>query len=399
MCHEASGTALTNVLGFGKGRSSLKILAKTQLIFLSWATTPGRNHPRMLTALQEAKRNGARSWRGQSAAGDRLISFMNPQRARRLARLTTKIADLFLQVRINGDVPLFQRHSQSLVEAEDAGRARHCLGLSSAQHGCVEALLDESVPRRGNTIERVSGIARSDIHKAAEWALFLPTASSSVGASGNAAPQNGPGNVQEMLTCCSSAGHWPSPAPRMLRSRALERVKATHDGRVGAAQAEFLDALGKAFDFQPPHEHGLDSQKSVKGDARRQVKVFLSLGGNFLLALSIRITPAEALSRTNLTVRIGTKLNRSDLVTGRQAIILPCLGPRRRTSRRRPRTRPANHQFVSCENSMGVIQSSRARLHPRHPASWARLRSSAAWLTRCSAAAPRSDWLAWAEDL
>jgi anaerobic selenocysteine-containing dehydrogenase len=124
---------------------------------------------------------------------------------------------------------------------------------------------------------------------------------------------------------------------------------------------EFLDALGRAFAFAPLRAHGLDSQKSVKAMHDRRGKVFISLGGNFLMALPDTAYTAEALSRTNLTVRIGTKLNRSDLVTGRQALILPCLGRTERDVAPPTAARPAMHQFVSCENSMGVIEWSRGR--------------------------------------
>lgn len=162
--------------------------------------------------------------------------------------------------------------------------------------------------------------------------------------------------------------------------------------------APFLDALGKAFAFNPPREHGLDSQKSVKAMHDGRAKVFVSLGGNFLLALSDTAYTAEALSRTNLTVRIGTKLNRSDLVTGRQALILPCLGRTERDITPATSTRPAVEQFTSTENSMGVIQWSRGKFAPASP----HLMGETAIVCRMAhailGANTTVDWPAWADN-
>src|SRR5882724_983275 len=118
MCHEASGTGLTNVLGFGKGTIKLDDLAKAQLIFIV-GHNPGTNHPRMLTALQAAKRNGAKIVAVNPLPETGLIGFMNPQEPLGLLGVATPIADLFLQVRINGDVPLFKGILKLLVERED----------------------------------------------------------------------------------------------------------------------------------------------------------------------------------------------------------------------------------------------------------------------------------------
>src|SRR5882762_7998360 len=170
MCHEASGTALTNVLGFGKGTVKLDDFEKTQLV-LVMGQNHGTNHPRMLTALQEAKRNGAKIVAVNPLPETGLISFMNPQEPLGLLGVSTKIADLFLQVRINGDVPLFKGILKALAEAEDRQPGSAIAwDFVRANTAGVEALFDHVRAASWDEIVRVSGIERSQIETAAEWA-------------------------------------------------------------------------------------------------------------------------------------------------------------------------------------------------------------------------------------
>jgi molybdopterin-dependent oxidoreductase alpha subunit len=398
MCHESSGTALTNVLGFGKGTVKLEDFAKTQLIFIV-GHNPGTNHPRMLTALQQAKRNGAKIVAVNPLPETGLIGFMNPQEPLGMLGMATPIADLFLQVRINGDVPLFKGIVKVLVEREDreSGSAINWDYVRANTAG-VDALLDDVRAASWDDVVRVSGIERSQIETAAEWARTSERmiVSWCVGVTQH---HNGPGNVQEMLNLLLLRGAMAKPGAGACCVRGHSNVQG--DRTMGVwerPRPEFLGALAKAFSFQPPHEHGLDSQKSVNAMHDGCGKVFISLGGNFLLAISDTAYAAEALTRTNLTVRIGTKLNRSDLVTGRQALILPCMG--RTESDVTPATpsRPARQQFVSCENSMGVIQWSRGTFAPASP----KLMGETAIVCRLAHAVLGSratvDWLAWADN-
>jgi molybdopterin-dependent oxidoreductase alpha subunit len=398
MCHEASGTALTNVLGFGKGTVKLEDFAKAQLIFVV-GHNPGTNHPRMLTALQAAKRNGARIVAVNPLPETGLISFMNPQEPLGLLGKATPIADLFLQVRINGDVPLFKGILKTLIESEDRkpGSAIAWDYVRANTVG-VEALLDEVRAASWDEIVRVSGIERSQIETAANWARTSDRIIVSW-CLGVTQHHNGPGNIQEMLNLLLLRGAMAKPGAGVSCVRGHSNVQG--DRTMGVwerPRPEFLNALSKAFSFQPPLEHGFDSQKSVKAMHDGRGKVFVSLGGNFLLALSDTAYTAEALSRTNLTVRIGTKLNRSDLVTGRQALILPCLGRTEAEVTPGTASQPSKQQFVSCENSMGVIQSSRGTFAPASPS----LMGETAIVCRMAQAVlddrATVDWLAWAND-
>jgi molybdopterin-dependent oxidoreductase alpha subunit len=123
----------------------------------------------------------------------------------------------------------------------------------------------------------------------------------------------------------------------------------------------FLDALGAEFGFSPPRAHGLDAVNSIRAMHDGRVRVFFGMGGNFLSASPDTAFTGEALSRCSLTVQVSTKLNRSHLVTGRRALILPCLG---RTERD---VQSSGEQFVSVEDSMGKVHASRGVLEPASP--------------------------------
>lgn len=125
-----------------------------------------------------------------------------------------------------------------------------------------------------------------------------------------------------------------------------------------APSAEFLVRIEKSFNFKPPYEKGYDTVESIKAMHEGKAKVFFALGGNFLSATPDTEFTAEALRKCKLTIQVSTKLNRSHLVHGKEALILPCLG------RSDKDMTGGSMQFVSCENSTGVVQSSKGVLDP-----------------------------------
>ena len=398
MCHESSGTALTHVLGFGKGTVKLDDFAKAELIF-TVGQNPGTNHPRMLSALQRAKRAGAHIVAVNPLPEAGLMGFMNPQEVLGILGKRTPLADHFLQVRINGDVALFKGILKALVERDDreTGSAIDWEYVRTYTEG-IDPLLADVRAASWEVIVRASGIDRAQIDEAADlvrrseriiacWCLGLTQ------------HRNGPGNIQELLNLLLVRGAMGKPGAGACCVRGHSNVQGDRTMGVWERPApEFLDALEQAFGFAPPRAHGLDSVKSVKAMHDGRVKVFVSLGGNFLRAVPDTAYAAEALSRTRLTVRIGTKLNRSDLVTGQQALILPCLGRAERDITPAAATRPGVHQFVSCENSMGVVEKSLGRATPASPV----LMGETAIVCRMAhavlGARSRIDWLAWAND-
>jgi len=398
MCHESSGAALNHVFGFGKGTALLEDFEKAQLVFVV-GQNPGTNHPRQLSALQQAKRAGAKIISVNPLPEAGLMAFKNPQEPLGLLGIGTRLTDLFLQVKINGDIPLFKGIMKCLVEAEDRqpGSAIDWNYVRQNTAG-IEALLDDLRAADWNDIVQGSGISRADIQTAAEWTQSAERIIL-CWCLGVTQHHNGTRNVQEMMNLLMLRGAVAKPGAGPCCVRGHSNVQG--DRTMGVwerPKPEFLDRLAQAFQFDPPRHHGVDSQRAVLAMQAGKIKVFVSLGGNFLMAVSDTHFTAQALQKTNLTVRIGTKLNRSDLVTGRQSLILPCLG--RTEADLRPATagRPSRPQFTSMENSMGIVQASAGTFSPASP----HLLGETEIVCRLAQAVlgTRStvDWQAWGDD-
>ncbi|HYY98031.1 MAG TPA: molybdopterin dinucleotide binding domain-containing protein, partial [Pyrinomonadaceae bacterium] len=168
--------------------------------------------------------------------------------------------------------------------------------------------------------------------------------------------------IREMANVMFLRGHIGRPGAGLCPVRGHSNVQG--DRTMGIWERptdEFLNSLAREFDFEPPRRHGLDTVETIRAMHDRRVRVFFAVGGNFLSATPDTEFTAEALRRCRLTAHVSTKLNRAHLVTGEQALILPCLG---RTERD---VQKGGEQFVSVENSMGVVHSSRGSLEPASP--------------------------------
>ncbi|WGD38803.1 FdhF/YdeP family oxidoreductase [Streptomyces cathayae] len=361
LCHESSGFALHETLGTGKGTVSLDDLHHTDLIFLV-GQNPGSNHPRMLSALEEAKHNGARIIAVNPLPETGLRRFKNPQKARGVVGPGTQIADRFLHIRLGGDMALFQGLNRLLLEAEDARPGQvldhdfirtHTTGFDefaahvravdwqdvAAATGLtreeIEQVRDEVLRSRRVIVCWAMGITQ---HKHAvptirEFVNFLMLRGNLGRAGTGACPVRGHSNVQGDRT----VGIW-------------EQMPDS-----------FLDALQREFGFDPPRAHGLDSVDSIRAMREGRIKVFLGLAGNFVRAAPDSAVTEDALRRCRLTAQISTKLNRSHTVCGDTALILPTLG---RTERD---VQADGEQFVTVENSMSEVHTSRGRLRPASP--------------------------------
>ncbi len=398
MCHESSGAAMNRMFGFGKGTVLLEDFHKADLVIVV-GQNPGTNHPRQLTALQESKRAGARIIVVNPLPETGLISFMNPQEPLGLLGKATKLCDLFLQVKIGGDIPLFKGIMKRLVELDDQRRGAGIdWSYIEANTKGVEELLADIRAADWNELVEVSGISRAQIEEAATW-VQQSERTILCWCLGVTQHHNGTHTVQEMMNLLLLRGMIGKSGAGACCVRGHSNVQG--DRTMGVwerPKPEFLDKLAKAFHFEPPRHHGLDSQRTVLAMKEGKIKVFVSLGGNFLMALSDTRYTAQALSQVGLTVRIGTKLNRADLVIGKQAILLPCLGRTEADVRPAANGKPERIQLVSTENSMGVIQQSTGRFAPASPS----LRGETRILCEMAHATlgNRStvDWLAWADD-
>jgi molybdopterin-dependent oxidoreductase alpha subunit len=361
MCHESSGSGLMETIGVGKGTVTLEDFDLAQAIYVI-GQNPGTNHPRMLSALERAKLKGCKLVHINPLPEVGMTRFKHPQHVLGLIGGGTELADLFLQVRINGDVALLKGISKAVLALEER-RPGEVLDpefltqYTSGFEGFVESLRAvswaEIVEQSGVSKEKLEEAAR--IFVESERTIFC-------WAMGLTQHRNAVANIQEIVNLMLLRGQVGKPGAGFCPVRGHSNVQG--DRTVGIWErpgAAFLDKLGAEFDFEPPRNHGFDTVKSIQAMHDGQGKVFFALGGNFLSATPDTEFTAEALRRCRLTAHVSTKLNRSHLITGERALILPCLG---RTEIDVQSTGP---QFVTTENSMGVVQISRGSLEPASP--------------------------------
>ncbi|HZH32246.1 MAG TPA: FdhF/YdeP family oxidoreductase [Pyrinomonadaceae bacterium] len=360
MCHESSGSALSETIGVGKGTVTLDDFAEAEAIFVI-GQNPGTNHPRMLSTLQAAKRRGCRIVHINPLPEAGMSRFKHPQEVfDTLAGRGTQLADLFLQVRINGDVALLQGISKEVLE-EDARRGGGAVLDRDfiATHTDGFAEFAASLARVGwDEITEGCGIGREQIRQAAQ-AFIESERTIFCWAMGLTQHRNAVANIQEIVNLLLLRGQIGRPGAGVCPVRGHSNVQG--DRTMGIWERPtpaFLDALAREFDFEPPRRHGFDTVEAIKAMHAGRAKVFFAMGGNFLSATPDTEYTAAALRRLRLTVQVSTKLNRAHLITGERALILPCLG------RTEIDWQATGEQFVSAENSMGVVQSSRGNLQP-----------------------------------
>ncbi|MBO1335413.1 FdhF/YdeP family oxidoreductase [Streptomyces sp. VRA16 Mangrove soil] len=352
MCHESSGSALTETIGIGKGSVLLEDLYKADLIIVA-GQNPGTNHPRMLSALEKAKAGGARIISVNPLPEAGLEKFKNPQTPRGLAK-GASLTDLFLQIRLGGDQALFRLLNKLILGtpgAVDEGFvAEHTHGFEEFAAAARTADWTETL--------KATGLSRADIERALEmvlaskrtvvcWAMGLTQHKHSVP------------TIREVVNFLLLRGNIGRPGAGVCPVRGHSNVQGDRTMGIFERPAPaFLDALEKEFDFAPPREHGLDVVRAIRALRDGEAKVFFAMGGNFVSASPDTDVTEAAMRRARLTVHVSTKMNRSHTVTGARALILPTLG---RTERD---LQGSGEQFVTVEDSMGMVHASRGRLEP-----------------------------------
>ena len=355
MCHESTSVALAESIGIGKASVTLADVYSAKLLVLA-GQNPGTNHPRMLSALEIAKRNGAKLIAINPLREAGLINFRNPQKVRGLVGHGTDLADLHLPIKINGDLALFQALGKLLVswDAIDADFiARYARGFA-AWRDHVTALSWER-------ITDVTGLSREQITAAAEL-LRDSDATVFCWAMGLTQHHNAVATIKEITNVALAQGNIGKPGAGLMPVRGHSNVQG--DRTMGIWErppAHFLDRLGAEFGFNPPRENGLDTVDAIRALRDGQARVFIGLGGNFVQAAPDTDVTAAALRSARLTVQISTKINRSHLTCGEIALILPTLG---RTERDLQASGP---QFVSVEDSTCSVHASRGPLLPASP--------------------------------
>lgn len=358
MCHESSGVALGESLGIGKGSVKLEDFYETEVIIIL-GQNPGTNHPRMLTALQKAKANGAIIIAINPLPETGLMGFNNPQTIRGLLGSNSSLADIFLPIKISGDMALLQALEILLLEEEikSPGNVFDNDFIAKNTEG-YNAFIHHLQQQNAERLAVESGVGLADIKQAADilkdkkkiivcWAMGLTQ------------HKNAVDTIKEIVNLLLLKGSIGKRGAGTCPVRGHSNVQGDRTmGIYEKPSAGFLQAIRDNFNFIPPMSPGYDVVDSIKAMHKEKAKVFFAMGGNFLSATPDTSYTAEALRKCKLTVHVSTKLNRSHLVHGTEALILPCLG-------RSDKDILNNEvQFISCENSMSVVQSSKGNLKP-----------------------------------
>ena len=361
MCHESSGSALNETLGVGKGTVSLLDLDTAPLIIIA-GQNPGTNHPRMLTSLEKAKKNGGAIVAINPLPEAGLMRFENPQNPLGLLGTRfgggTALADDFLQIRIGGDQALFRGLGKHLLEREEATGtvfdhafiAEHTLGLEDYLASLRETSWEE--------ITAASGIPKAEITKVGDRMIASP-GTIVCWAMGLTQHKHSVATLRDVVNVLLLQGNVGKPGAGVCPVRGHSNVQGDRTmGIFERMPAAFHDALDKRFRFESPRRHGFDTVAAIRAMRDGKARVFMGMGGNFVRATPDTNVTEQALRNTRLTVQVSTKLNRSHLVTGTRALILPALG---RTDRD---TQAGGDQRVTVEDSMSAVHASTGRLQP-----------------------------------
>ncbi len=358
MCHESSGSALTETVGIGKGSVTLDDFKYADLVLVI-GQNPGTNHPRMLTALTETKKNGGKIISINPLLEVGLKNFSDPQNPMQWFGKGEELTDLFLQVKINGDVALLKAILFLLNEKEKQNPGavfdhnfiqKQTLGYDAFINNLEQQNLAELIAQ--------TGISKKEIEAAVEmiaankkiivcWAMGLTQ------------HKNGVDNIREIVNLLLLKGSIGKQGAGTCPVRGHSNVQGDRTMGIWEKPKEaFLDSLDHHFNMKSPRKHGLDVVEAIEAMHQKKARFFLGMGGNFISATPDTEYTAEALRHCDLTVHISTKINRSHLIHGKKALILPCLG------RTEKDMQSSGEQFVSVENSMGVVSKSEGILEP-----------------------------------
>ena len=358
MCHESSGAALSETLGIGKGSVTLEDFDHAELVMVI-GQNPGTNHPRMLSALRNTKEAGGKIICINPLPEAGLISFKDPQRPLDWVGRGTDLADLFIPVRINGDLALIKAILFLINEKEKKKKgAQFDWEFIASKTSGFELFINDLEKQDFNFLVNQSGVDEQLIIEAAElvaakkkiiicWAMGLTQ------------HKNAVSNIQELVNLLLLKGSIGKKGAGTCPVRGHSNVQG--DRTMGIWEKpplSFLNKLKEVFNFNPPKEHGFDVVEAIKAMHNKKAKVFIALGGNFISATPDTVFTSAAMKNCDLTVHVSTKLNRSHLIHGKKALILPVLG------RSELDVQQSGEQFVTVENSMGIVHSSKGTLPP-----------------------------------
>ena len=356
MCHESSGAALSETLGIGKGSVTLTDFNHTDLVIVI-GQNPGTNHPRMLTALKDTKKHGGKIITINPLPEVGLLEFKDPQNPIKWLS-GDKLTDVFLQIKINEDVALLKAIMLLLFEKEKTNpgsidfdfirekTAGYDNFIADLNTHSIDELIERTGIKKALVIEAVDLIAtRKKIIIC--WAMGLTQ------------HKNAVDNIREIVNLLLLKGSIGKQGAGTCPVRGHSNVQGDRTMGIWEKPPDvFLDSLEKEFNFNAPRNHGYDVVDAIEAMHNNKAKIFFGMGGNFISATPDTEFTAEAMRKCSLTVQVSTKLNRSHLIHGKTALILPCLGRSEKDFQK------SGEQFVSVENLMGVVHQSRGTLQP-----------------------------------
>jgi formate dehydrogenase major subunit len=358
MCHESSGTALSDTIGIGKGSVSVPDLERADLILIA-GQNPGTNHPRMLSTLEKAKGNGAKIIAVNPLHEAGLRRFKDPQKVNGVIGSGVDIADEYLQIRIGGDLALFQGIGKLLFEAEDAAPGTVIDSMFVEEHTAnIEEYEKHARTVDLETVVEASGLTLSQIRATAD-AIAKADKVIICWAMGITQQRHGVDTIREMTNVLLLRGMMGKPGAGVCPVRGHSNVQGDRTMGIWEQMPEsFLAAMDAEFGIESPRKHGYDTVDAIRAMRDGKASVFMAMGGNFVRATSDSAVTEKALQSCELTVQVSTKLNRSHVKAGKTALILPTLG---RTDRD---MQAGGRQNVSVEDSMSMVHLSRGRLKP-----------------------------------
>ncbi|WP_090071474.1 FdhF/YdeP family oxidoreductase [Lentzea flaviverrucosa] len=352
MCHESSGSALNETIGIGKGSVSIKDFDLADLIVVI-GQNPGTNHPRMLSALEDAKKNGAKIIAINPLPEAGLMRFKNPQNVAGIVGKGTALCDEFVQIRVGGDQALFQAIGHLLLQWDKLDKTfieAKTHGFEEYAESVRELDWERVIAATGLTREQITRVAGMFVDSKATiacWAMGLTQHKHSVP------------TIREITNVMFLRGMIGKPGAGLCPVRGHSNVQGDRTMGIYEKMPEkFLQALESEFSISVPRKHGFDTVDAINAMRHGRGKVFIAMGGNFVSATPDTPVTEKALEQCSLTVHVSTKLNRSHVVHGRTALILPALG------RTESDVQHSGEQFVTVEDSMSVVHRSRGRLKP-----------------------------------
>lgn len=356
MCHETSGSALRPTIGIGKGTVTLEDFYDAEVIIII-GQNPGTNAPRMMSALAKGKKNGAKIIAVNPLPEAGLMGFINPQSVKEIMNGGVQLADLYLPVKINGDMALLKALEILLIEFEkkNPGKVFDEEFIKNKTVG-YEDFMKQFDNYKLEELAELSGVSKEALHQAAEMIAFKKRIIISWGMGLTQQP-NGVDMIREILNILLLKGSIGKPGAGVCPVRGHSNVQGNRTMLIDEKPTdEQLDRLENFYGFKVPRKHGYDVVRAIKAIHQEKIKVMFCMGGNFLSATPDTTYTANALRKLNLLVCVSTKLNRGHLVHGKEALILPTYG------RSDKDIVNGEVQIITTENSMGVVQSSKGML-------------------------------------